>query len=162
MNAVATVVASLLGAGVVSALVSWLVARRESSDRQAALALEREMWETQHQDEVRQRRAARQTPQFQLLHDAVKMPTYRGQDNGEDIEALYDWLGHVKGIMAPLVLNGDHPVGQRWRDVQRAADEYASAMSQPGPERASAMLRLIQARNAMQSQILLSIKELHG
>src|SRR4051794_19371131 len=98
-DAVGTVVTSVLGAGAVSAGVSYLVARRESRDRQAALALEREKWQTQHDDEVRQRRAARQTPQFQLLADAVKMPTNVAHDNREDIESLYDWLGHVRETM---------------------------------------------------------------
>lgn len=53
-----TIGASVLGSGLVGGVVSWLVARRESEDRQAVILLEREKWEHQRTSHHRERATA--------------------------------------------------------------------------------------------------------
>jgi len=50
-----TFLASLGGSGVVSGLVSLAVSKRESRDRQAVIALEREKWEHERDKPIRER-----------------------------------------------------------------------------------------------------------
>jgi hypothetical protein len=52
-----TVGTAVLGSGIVGGGVSWLVARRESKDRQAQIALEREKWEHEKGASDRERAA---------------------------------------------------------------------------------------------------------
>jgi hypothetical protein len=159
----ASVVASGALAAAVSGIVAVVVSKRESHDRQDALALEREKWETLRKDDQRQRLAALQTPQLQRLHETLDTTrvddpfgTYRA-----DPLAMFQWRNEVSDAMAPLVLHGDHPLSQAWRGVKTATDAYVTSARESAADLTDRYFGRERAREAMRAQVLVAIKELH-
>lgn len=142
---------SLVGGGVIGGLVSLFVARRESSDRQDALALEREKWEhqrTAHMREksltvvtqVQEKSEALQRGFVRLAQLMKQHPTAMRDNDAEAIACLEDLVEARQGWqdLGNQLYLLDHREAERrftaLREVHDTQIEQYSAWSKSGGE----------------------------
>lgn len=133
-----TIGASVLGSGLVGGVVSFVVARRESKDRQDVLALEREKWEHERDTPRREDRRSTIISAIDLvegLHSAMwdlqstarlKRPVTDEYDPHirKALLAAHDRVVAVRPVLIALNFNGAVEARKALTDYQAVAGTY--------------------------------------
>jgi len=146
----ATVAATAASSGVVSAGVSWWVAK---ADR----GFQREKWETERADVKRQREMERDAPHLQALYDVLTDSSPAIYDSKEE---LVGWMTLVAVEINPMMLAEGDPVLKAWWALVEACGAYGFRQTTDPQEVNGLQLNVMGTRGEAIRQVAKAIHDL--